>query len=373
MGVTHHDVAFVDLQAQMRAIRDEVDAAIGRVVDRSSYILGDEVAQFEQDYAMFCGTSHAVGVDSGTSALELIIRALGIGPGDEVITISNSFVASALAIVHAGATPVLVDPDADARTMTTDTVRPAITSRTRALLPVHMYGQPTVMEPLRELADEHDLALIEDACQAHGARYKGVRAGALGHAAAFSFYPSKNLGALGDGGMVVTSDDALAERVRLLRNYGHATKNNSTTVGYNKRLDGLQAAVLRVKLARLDEWNATRAHLADLYTKLLEPIDGLTLPQRSPDAESVWHLYVVNVERRDEVQRRLRDEGIATGVHYPVPIHRQPAFHRFGYTAGDLPVSERLSATSLSLPMFPELEPTAVHHVADALRRAVTS
>ena len=366
-------VPFVDLQAQLRSIRTEVDAAVGIVIDDASFILGPEVEQFEEEFAEFCEARHAVGVDSGTSALELALRALEVGPDDEVITLSNSFVASALAILHAGARPVLVDPDPVTRNMSAETVERALTPRTKVLMPVHMYGQPTDMHPLRELADRHGLAIVEDACQAHGARYRGVRAGSLGDVAAFSFYPSKNLGCLGDGGAVVTSDHALAERLRLLRNYGQAAKNNSASVGYNKRLDELQAAVLRVKLRYLDEWNAARRELAQVYEKLLGPIEGIATPPHPADVEAVWHLYVVNVERRDEVRRRLGEEGVATGIHYPIPIHRQPAFDHLGYERGSLPVAERFSATNVSLPMYAELDPASAEHVAHTLRQVIAS
>lgn len=364
------DVAFVDLDAQLRSVRAEIDAAIRGVIDNGSFILGPEVEQFEAEFAEYCDARHAVGVDSGTSALELALRALDVGPDDEVITISNSFVASALAIVHAGARPVLVDPDPATRNMSAETVERAITPRTKVLLPVHMYGQPTDMEPLRTLADAHGLAIVEDACQAHGARYRGVRAGSLGDAAAFSFYPAKNLGALGDGGAVVTSDDGIAKRLRLLRNYGHAVKNNSTSVGYNKRLDEVQAAVLRVKLRHLDDWNSARREVAQVYDKLLGPVDGITTPAPPADVESVHHLYVVNVDDRDAIRRQLGDEGISTGIHYPIAIHRQPAFDHLGYEDGSLPVAERLTATNVSLPMFAELEPLDAERVAAALGRA---
>jgi dTDP-4-amino-4,6-dideoxygalactose transaminase len=364
-------VPFVDLRAQLAGIRSEVDAAMARVVDRGDFILGGEVALFEEEFAAYCGADRGIGVDSGTSALELILRALGIGPGDEVITAANSFVASALAVSYTGATPVLVDVDDRTATITAESVEAAISPRTRAILPVHLYGQPADMDPILELADRNGLAVVEDAAQAHGARYKGRPVGSLGTAAAFSFYPSKNLGALGDGGMVVTSDAALAEEVRRLRTYGQLVKNESATIGYNKRLDELQAAVLRVKLPHLDRWNAARADRASAYAKRLAGIEGLRLPTVRDDADPVWHLYVVDVERRDAVRERLAMLGISTGIHYPIPIHRQPAYAHLGQAAGSLPVAEAHATTSLSLPMYAELDDAAVEQVAEALRQAV--
>jgi dTDP-4-amino-4,6-dideoxygalactose transaminase len=366
-------VPFVDLPAQLGGIAGDVDAAVRRVIDRADFILGEQVTLFEEEFAAYCGTAHAIGVDTGTSALELILRALGIGPGDEVVTVSNSFVATALAISYTGATPVLVDADERTSTMTAEAVAAVLTPRTRAVLPVHLYGQPADMDPILDLARRHGLAVVEDACQAHGARYKGRRAGSLGTAAAFSFYPSKNLGALGDGGAVVTSDAALAAEVRRLRAYGGVVKNQSITVGYNKRLDELQAAVLRVKLRHLDDWNAARAEHARSYDRQLGEVEGVRLPLVRPDADSVWHLYVVNVDRRDAVQRRLTSEGISTGVHYPIPIHRQPAYADLRYAPGSLPVSEAHSATCLSLPMYAELTPSMTEQVAEALRDAVAA
>ncbi len=364
-------VPFVDLQAQLRHIHSDVDAALRRVLERADFILGPEVALFEEEFAAYCGTRHAVGVDSGTSALELILRGLGIGPGDEVITVANSFVATALAISYTGATPVLVDAAERTATMTADAVEAALTSRTRAIMPVHLYGQPADMDPILDVARRHDLAVVEDACQAHGARHRGRRVGSLGTAAAFSFYPSKNLGALGDGGMVVTSDEALASEIRRLRTYGQAAKNQSVTVGYNKRLDELQAAVLRVKLRHLDSWNAARVSHANGYDELLRGSEPIRLPVVRPDADPVWHLYVVDVEGRDAVRERLAQMGISTGIHYPIPIHRQPAYAELGYAPGSLPVSEARAATCLSLPMYAELSDAVIERVADALVDAV--
>jgi dTDP-4-amino-4,6-dideoxygalactose transaminase len=318
----------------------------------------------------YCDVRHAVGVHSGTSALELLLRAYGIGAGDEVITAANTFIATAFAISHCGATPVLVDADPDTHTVDPSQMAAAVTARTRALIPVHLYGQPADMRAIAAIADEHGLLVIEDACQAHGARYDGARAGSLGDAAVFSFYPSKNLGAHGDGGIAVTDDAAVAERVRLLRNYGCVTKYRSEVVGYNRRLDTLQAAMLRVKLPLLDAWNDARRTHAARYDEVLEGLP-VTLPVTREDVEHVWHLYVVRVSDRDRVRERLDASGIDTQIHYPVPIHLQPAYRALGYRPGDFPVAERNAGEMISLPMYPELPAEAPERVAEALLDAL--
>ena len=352
------DLPFVDLGRQLAAIGPAVRAAIDEVLDSGTFVLGTQVERFEEEIAAYFGAKFAVGVDSGTSALELSLRAIDIGPGDEVITAANSFVATAMSISHVGAKPVFVDVDHVTRTITAEQVEAAVTARTRAVIPVHLYGHPANMDPVCEVASRHSLAVVEDACQAHGARYRGRRVGSFGTAAAFSFYPSKNLGALGDGGMVVTSDESVAARVRRLRNYGQAAKNNSVEVGYNRRLDELQAAVLRVKLPHLDAWNRARAGLATVYGEALAELPSVTLPSPADWADPVWHLYVVNVESRDRVRRELSAVGVETGVHYPLLIPQQEAYRETGSHLS-FPEANWHARTCLSLPMFPEMPPAA--------------
>ncbi len=372
MGITtatveRAHVPFVDLAAQYAAVADEVEAVVSRVLRGTEYILGREVDLFEREFAAYCEAGHAVGVDSGTSALELALRAYGVGAGDEVVTAAHSFVASAFAISDAGATPVLVDVDPRTSTIAVDRLEDAITARTKAIIPVHLYGHPADMDPILEIARRHGLIVIEDACQAHGARYKGRRVGGLGHAAAFSFYPAKNLGAYGDGGTLVTSDARVADAVRMLRNYGQREKYHHVLRGYNRRLDTLQAAVLRVKLKRLDAWNAARREHAARYQALLAGT-GVGLPVPAPDVEPVWHLYVIRVRERAALKAWLADRDISAGIHYPVPIHLQPAYRDLGYKPGDFPTAERTCEEALSLPMYAELTPRLVAYVADAVR-----
>jgi dTDP-4-amino-4,6-dideoxygalactose transaminase len=360
-------VPFCDLAVQHRTIAAEINQAMSKVVRETDFILGRELRLFEEEFAAFCEAQYAIGVDSGTSALELALRAYDIGPGDEVITAANSFIASALAVSHAGATPVLVDVDPATYTIDVSAIHKAITTRTRAIIPVHLYGQPADMDPIRQLADRYGLVVIEDACQAHGSRYKGRRAGSLGHAAAFSFYPGKNLGACGDGGMLVTNDRNVAKRMEELRNYGQEKKYHHVTRGYNRRLDTLQAAVLRVKLRRLEEWNAARRQHAELYRRLLAG-SGVVTPCQAEYAKSVWHLYVIRVEERDALRDYLTSRGVATGIHYPIPIHLQPAYRDLGYKKGDFPVTEVYADRIVSLPMYAELAPEQIEFVTEAAR-----
>jgi dTDP-4-amino-4,6-dideoxygalactose transaminase len=360
-------VPFVDLAAQYAAIREEVDAAIAEVLKGTDFILGRDVGLFEAEFAAYCGVAGAMAVDSGTSALELALRAYGIGSGDEVITAANTFIATALAISYTGATPVLVDADPQTHTLGVSLLERAITPRTKAIIPVHLYGQPADMDPILEIARKHQLVVIEDACQAHGARYKGRRAGSLGHAAAFSFYPAKNLGAYGDGGMVVSNDAQVIDAVKMLRNYGQRAKYHHELRGYNHRLDTLQAAVLRVKLRHLDAWNAARRQHARLYRELLAdcPVE---LPIEADYAEPVYHLYVMRTRDRERLRRYLDERGISTGIHYPIPIHLQPAYRDLGYPQEAFPVTERYAAEILSLPMYAELTPHLVECVASAIK-----
>ena len=366
MHTQQSQVPFVDLGAQYRTISGEITEAVSKVLRESDFILGREVSLFEEEFASFCEAKWAIGVDSGTSALELALRAYEIGPGDEVITAANSFIASALAISHAGATPVLVDVDADTYTIDVAAIEKAITPRTKAIIPVHLYGHPADMDPILQLAQRHGLVVIEDACQAHGARYKGKRTGSLGHAAAFSFYPGKNLGAYGDGGAVVTSDHAVAKRLEMLRNYGQKEKYQHMFRGYNRRLDTLQAAVLRIKLKYLEEWNEARRQHAKTYCRLLEQI-GIVVPRAAATSESVWHLYVIRIDQRDTLKEHLTTRGIGVGIHYPIPIHLQPAYRDLGYRPGDFPVTEDHARRILSLPMYAELTPEIIGRVAETL------
>ena len=359
-------VPFVDLVTSCRSIGPEVMEAMRRVVERGVFVLGSEVAALEAEFAAYCEVDHGVGVDSGTSALELALRAFDGGPGDEVVTAANTFIATVFAIRYTGARPVLVDVDPHRYTLDPAALERAITPRTKAVLPVHLYGQPADMDPILDVARRHRLAVIEDACQAHGARYRGRRAGSIGHAAAFSFYPSKNLGAFGDGGMVVTNDRAVAERLRGFRNYGQSRKYHHAYLGYNRRLDELQAAVLRVKLPHLDAWNAARRRAADWYDRALAVLP-VERPPRAADATHVFHLYVVRVHDRDAARAHLDRRGVRTGVHYPVPVHIQEACADLGHRRGDFPVTEAAAEEALSLPMYPELTEAQVGLVADSL------
>ncbi len=363
-------VPFVDLQAQYAAIAGEVEAAVRGVLERADFILGEEVAGFEEEFARYTGAKHAVGVGSGLAALELALRAWGIGPGDQVITAANTFIATVLAISATGARPVLVDCDPATYNISAGAVEAAITQQTRALIPVHLYGQPADMDAMATIARKHELLLLEDAAQAHGAAFAGRRAGSWGQAAAFSFYPAKNLGAYGDAGCIVTSDATLAEKLRRLRNYGQREKYFHDLPGTNSRLDTLQAAVLRVKLRRLDAWNAARRGHAAAYRELLTGLP-LVLPATHAQAEHVYHLFVVQLEHRDAVAGRLREQGVATGIHYPVPVHLQEACKELGYQHGQFPAAERAAERVLSLPMYAELTPAQLEYTAAALRRAV--
>ncbi|NJP06012.1 MAG: DegT/DnrJ/EryC1/StrS family aminotransferase [Chloroflexaceae bacterium] len=361
-------IPFVDLKAQYHSLEQEITEASAHVLQSCGYILGKEVGLFEQEFAEYCEVAHAIGVDSGTSALELAVRACGIGPGDEVITATNTFIATVLSISHSGATPVLVDHDPQTYNIDIGAIERAITPRTRAIIPVHLYGQPADMDPILELAQKHNLIVLEDAAQAHGARYKGKRTGTFGHAAAFSFYPAKNLGACGDGGMVVTNDPQIADSVQMLRNYGQRKKYYHELQGFNRRLDTLQAAILSVKLRHLDDWNAARRRHATLYNTLLADVEPVVTPTVADYAEHVWHLYVVRVPDRTSFMQYLGEHQIATGIHYPVPVHRQQAYENLGYAPGSLPISEEYADHIVSLPMFPELTSESVHYVVDTIK-----
>lgn len=362
------EIPFVDLKAQYRQIKDEVDPAVLAVMQRGDFVLGGAVSEFEREFAEYCNTEHCVGVDSGYSALELIVRAYDIGPGDEVITAANTFIATTLAISNTGATPVLVDCDPQTYNIDASKIEAAITPRTKAIMPVHLYGQAADMDAIVGIARKHGLLVFEDAAQASGARYKGRRAGSLGDAAAFSFYPGKNLGAYGDGGAVTTNDAAIAEKIRLLRNIGQKVKYYHEVKGYNHRLDTIQAAVLRVKLPYLDGWNASRRRAAATYAEMLAGLP-IVAPETADYAEHIFHLFVVRVSGgREALMDRLKGAGIATGLHYPIPIHLQPAYVELGYKRGDFPVTEAYADEILSLPIFPELDDEKVAYVANAIR-----
>jgi dTDP-4-amino-4,6-dideoxygalactose transaminase len=362
-------IPLVDLKAQHAALRGEIRTAMDDALDSMDLLLGPNVRAFESELATYCGVPHAIGVGSGTDALYLALRACGIGRGDEVITASNSFFATAAAILLTGATPVFVDVDPHTQTIDPGGIRAAITLKTRAIVPVHLFGRVADMSAILEIAREHGLRVVEDACQAHGAIYNGRRAGSLGDAAAFSFYMSKNLGAYGEAGAVTTSSDQVAERVRRLRDHGSARKYEHVELGLNSRLDELQAAVLRVKLRHLDEWNALRRQHAERYAAILDGLD-VELPTIQKAEEHVFHLYVIQTAAgsRDTIQRVLAARGVATGIHYPVPIHLQPAMQRTVFASSALPVTEALAPRILSLPMYPELQPDQIDYVGVCLR-----
>jgi dTDP-4-amino-4,6-dideoxygalactose transaminase len=362
----------LDLAAQYRSIKPEIDAAVVRVFESGRYVLGEEVAAFEREFAEFCGAAHAVAVNSGTSALQLALIAAGVGPGDEVVTVPFTFVATAAVIDYVGAVPVFVDIEPRTFTMNPAAVEDAITDRTRAVIPVHVFGQCADMDPIRAVAARHGLAVIEDAAQAHGARYRGLRAGIVGDFGCFSFYPTKNLGAAGEGGIVVTDDERGAEQIRALRNWGERAKYEHAVRAFNMRMDALQAAVLRVKLRHLDEWTNRRRRIAQRYDEALDGI-GLQLPREMEYARHVYHLYTVRVRERDGLQKLLAADGIATGVHYPIPIHLQPAWADLGYAAGAFPEAERAAGDVLSLPLYPEMTDEQVETVVSSVRRAVAS
>lgn len=361
------NIPFLDFKAQIQALRAEIDAALAGVLERGYFILGPEVAAFEREFAGYIGAAEGVGVASGTDALHLALRACEVGPGDEVITVSHTAGATVAAVVMTGATPVLVDIDPRSFNIDPEQVARHITPRTKAILPVHLYGQAADLDPLLELARRHGLRVVEDCAQAHGAEYHGRLVGNWGDVGCFSFYPTKNLGALGDGGMVVTSDPALAERVRLLREYGWRERYRSTIHGYNSRLDELHAAVLRVKLRYLDQGNARRRELAQRYRQRLGE-DGVALPQELSYGRHVYHLFVVRSAKRDALQQYLRERGVGTLIHYPVPVHLQDAYGELGLGPGSLPVTEQYAGAILSLPLYPELTDGAVDRVAAVVR-----
>lgn len=355
-----------DLGPEHAQLQDRLESAFRRVLERGDFILGREVPLFEEAFAAYCGTAHAVGVANGTDALTLVLKALDVEPGDEVIVPASTFVATGTAVLQAGGKPVLAEVDPITLCLAPAALKAARTTRTKAIIPVHLYGQPVDWAAIQAAAG--GVPILEDACQAHGARWQGRRTGSLGVAGAFSFFPAKNLGALGDGGAVTTSDAALAAKVRQLRNCGRSTKYDHPIRGFNSRLDTLQAALLLEKLPHLDEWNARRRVSADRYRQALKGIEEVRAPEASSGTEPVWHQFVIRARRRDELAEALKAQGIATGVHYPKPLHLQGAFADLGHKPGDFPVSEAASAEVLSLPMFPSLTQQDVERVASAIR-----
>lgn len=363
-------IPFLNLKAQHASIEQDLLAAVKETLASTQFVLGKEVAAFEEEFAAYSGGRFGIGVNSGTSALHLALLAAGVGPGDEVITVSCTFVATVAAIDYTGARPVFVDVDADTLNMDVTQVEAAITDRTKVILPVHLHGQPADLDPILDIARRHNLVVIEDAAQAHGAEYKGRRVGSIGDLGCFSFYPGKNLGACGEGGMVVTNNEDFAQRIRMLRDWGQERKYHHTLKGFNYRLEGIQGAILRVKLRHLDAWTAVRRQNAAHYNALLAD-SGITIPVEAPYARHVYHVYGVRLPNRDAVQEALQARQIQTNIHYPIPVHLQKAYQEFGFGEGDLPVTEKAAAELLSLPMFPELERSQVEEVCAAIRQEV--
>jgi dTDP-4-amino-4,6-dideoxygalactose transaminase len=362
------NIPFLDLKIQYRQIEAELKPILEEIMANGAFIGGASVAAFEEEFAAFCGVRHCVGLNSGTDALRFALMAVGVKPGDEVITVPHTFIATTEAISQAGATPVFVDIDPDTCCIDVNQIPSRITARTRAILPVHLYGQPADMDPILEIARKHHLAVVEDACQAHGALYKGRPAGSMGVAGCFSFYPGKNLGAFGDAGAIVTDDERLAQTFRMLREHGQSRKYYHDLEGYTGRLDAIQAAVLRIKLKRLAQWNQARRTHAAAYNQLLADIPGVSVVREAGFAQSVFHLYVILVDDRDGLQSFLTEKGVGTGLHYPLPLHLQKAYARMGFKKGDFPVSERTAERLLSLPIYAELTREHVEYVADCIR-----
>lgn len=365
-------IAFLDMKSVYAELKPELDAAYHRVMESGWYVLGKEVEAFEAEYAAFCGTKYCIGLGNGLEALELVLRGWDIGPGDEVIVPSNTYIATWLAVTAVGARVVPVEPTPAGPNIDPERLSDAITPRTKAIMPVHLYGEPADMDAIMGLARKHGIKVVEDVAQAQGSKVRGRRAGALGDAGAHSFFPTKNIGAFGDGGAVTTDDDTLADRLRALRNYGSKVKYVNIERGFNSRLDELQAAFLRVKLTHLDRWNEQRRGIAARYDDKLADIPGLELPRAPQWAESVWHLYVVRTERRAELIKALEQKGIGTLVHYPIPPHLQQAYADLGQGKGTYPLAEKLADTVLSLPMGPHLKPEQVDEVAAAVRKVLS-
>ncbi|MBY5826751.1 DegT/DnrJ/EryC1/StrS family aminotransferase [Rhizobium leguminosarum] len=366
-------IPFLDIKAQYQSIKGEIDAAVLGVLASGQYVLGDEVAHFEQEFADYCNVKHAIAVNTGTSALHLALLAAGVGPGDEVITVPFTFVATVSAICYTGARPVFVDVEPVTLTMDPAEVEAKITPRTKAIVPVHLYGQMADMDAIKAIAERHGIPVIEDACQAHGAQYKGHRAGSIGLSGCFSFYPGKNLGACGEGGMVVTNDDDQAKTMRMLRDWGQEQRYHHLLKGFNYRMDAIQGAILRVKLRHLEAWTEARRTHARRYSSLLAGSTVLMIPVEASDRRHVYHVYAIRSRDRDGLQRLLSAEGIPSGLHYPIPVHLQKAHADLGYQAGDFPVSETAAREVLSLPIYPEMPVRHVDQVVAALEYAYVS
>jgi len=363
-------VPYLDLKAQYQSIKPEIEAVLARVLESGQFVLGPEVVVFEQDFAAYCGTTECIALNSGTSALHLALLAAGVGPGDEVITVPFTFVASVAAVLYTGARPVLVDIDPRSFTMDPAAVEAAITPRTKAILPVHLYGQPADMDPIIDVARRHRLVVIEDAAQAHGAKYKGRAVGSIGDLACFSFYPGKNLGAYGEGGAVTTNNVEYARTIRMLRDWGQDRKYHHTLRGYNYRMEAFQGAILGVKLRHLDRWTECRRAIVQQYNSQLADCD-VRIPAEMPWAHHVYHVYTIRADDRDALQAALTAEGIQSGIHYPVPVHLQPAYSDLGYGAGAFPQSEKAAREVLSLPLYPELSSKSVTEVVNAVKKAI--
>ncbi|MBU0731070.1 MAG: DegT/DnrJ/EryC1/StrS family aminotransferase [Proteobacteria bacterium] len=361
-------VPFLNLKAQYETIREEISAALQEVLDNTSFAGGPMVEKFENDFARFCQCDHAIGVGNGTDALWMALIGLGVGAGDEVITSPSTFIATAEAISFCGATPVFIDIDEQTYNMDPNLIRAAITPKTKAIIPVHLYGQPADMDPIMDIARDHGLAVIEDACQAHDAEYKGRRAGSIGDAGCFSFYPGKNLGAYGEAGAVVTNNRELAEKSRMFRDHGQRQKYYHSIVGWNGRMDGFQGAVLGVKLPYLPAWTEARRNNAKLYNELLADVSSVTTPHVAVYAKHVYHVYTIRTQNRDALIETLAEKGISCGIHYPVPLHLQDAYGFLGYAKGDFPVSEKCAQEIVSLPMYPELTEEQIHYVVEKIK-----
>lgn len=364
-------VPFFDLSMQMNSLSDEILEAIRPILASGAFIGGGVVSEFEERFARYCGAKYCISLHSGTAALHLALLALDLEPGAEVITAANSFVATAEGIAFANCKPVLVDIDPSTYNLDPELLEKCISAKTRAIIPVHLYGQPAAMKEIGEIAASRNIHVIEDSCQAHGAELNGRRAGSFAQMACFSFYPSKNLGAAGDGGAIVTSDPSLADRIRLLRNHGSKVKYHHEILGHNFRLDAIQAAILTIKLRHLDKWNEQRRNLAKYYDEQLSKISGIVIPATAPGAHPVYHLYVIQVDDRAAIEKALTARGIGSGVHYPVPIHLQPAFSNLGYAKGDFPITEKAAGSIISLPMYPEMSRSQQDRVISALREAL--
>lgn len=362
------NVPFLDLKAQYLTIKDEIHDAISKVMESTAFAGGPFVAQFEQEFAKFCDCKYAIGVGNGTDALWLSLIALGVGPGDEVITVPNTFIATAEAITYCGATPVFVDVEEKTYTMNPSLLEAAITPKTRAIIPVHLFGQPADMDPIMAIAKERGLYMVEDACQAHGAEYKGRKAGSMGNTGCFSFYPGKNLGAYGEAGAVVTNDETLAEKMRTFRDHGQAKKYYHSMIGWNARMDGIQGAVLSVKMKYISAWNDARRKHAQHYNTLLSTQNNVHIPIEKDYAKHVYHIYAIRVRERERLMASLADKGISTGIHYPVPIHLQKAYSFLGLNKGTFPVAEQSALEFVSLPMFPELTSEQISYTVDAIK-----